>query len=96
MQLFAVEAPGPNADKLHPRITDTAKRLWLIYFGYTVAETILLQIAGMSFLDAVNRNGTLSTGGLVQKMQVSRTGMITLQRNTSLFSLCFWQEPILS
>ena len=32
MQLFAAEAPGPSADKLHPRITDTAKRLWLIYF----------------------------------------------------------------
>ena len=30
MQLFAAEAPGPSADKLHPRITDTAKRLWLI------------------------------------------------------------------
>lgn len=49
MQLFAAEAPGPSADKLHPRITDTAKRLWLIYFGYTVAETILLKVAGMSF-----------------------------------------------
>ena len=46
MQLFSAEAPGPNADKLHPRITDTAKRLWLIYFGYTVAETILLKLAG--------------------------------------------------
>ena len=31
MQLFMAEAPGPSADKLHPRITDTAKRLWLIY-----------------------------------------------------------------
>ena len=68
MQLFAAEAPGPNADKLHPRITDTAKRLWLIYFGYTVAETILLQIAGMSFLDAVNHAmSTLSTGGFSTK-----------------------------
>jgi len=42
MQLFAAEAPGPGGDKLHPRITDTAKRLWLIYVGYTIAETILL------------------------------------------------------
>ena len=31
MQLFAAEAPGPSADKLHPRITDTAKRLSLIH-----------------------------------------------------------------
>jgi len=68
MQLFAAEAPGPNADKLHPRITDTAKRLWLIYFGYTAAETILLNIAGMSFFDAINHSlCTLSTGGFSTK-----------------------------
>ena len=68
MQLFAAEAPGPSADKLHPRITDTAKRLWLIYFGYTVAETILLKVAGMSFFDAINHAmSTLSTGGFSTK-----------------------------
>ncbi len=68
MQLFAAEAPGPSADKLHPRIKDTAKRLWLIYFGYTVAETVLLKIAGMSFFDAINHSmSTLSTGGFSTK-----------------------------
>lgn len=68
MQLFAAEAPGPGGDKLHPRITDTAKRLWLIYFGYTIAETILLQVAGMSFFDAINHAmSTLSTGGFSTK-----------------------------
>lgn len=68
MQLFAAEAPGPSADKLHPRITDTAKRLWLIYFGYTAAETVLLQAAGMSFFDAINHSMcTLSTGGFSTK-----------------------------
>ena len=68
MQLFAAEAPGPSADKLHPRIADTAKRLWLIYFGYTVAETILLKVAGMSFFDAINHAMcTLSTGGFSTK-----------------------------
>lgn len=68
MQLFAAEAPGPSADKLHPRITDTAKRLWLIYFGYTIAETILLKLAGMSLFDAINHSmATLSTGGFSTK-----------------------------
>lgn len=68
MQLFAAEAPGPSTDKLHPRIADTAKRLWLIYFGYTVAETILLKVAGMSFFDAINHSmSTLSTGGFSTK-----------------------------
>jgi len=68
MQLFAAEAPGPGGDKLHPRITDTAKRLWLIYVGYTIAETILLKLAGMSFFDAINHSlSTLSTGGFSTK-----------------------------
>ncbi|PCJ97346.1 MAG: potassium transporter [Flavobacteriaceae bacterium] len=68
MQLFAAEAPGPGGDKLHPRITDTAKRLWLIYVGYTAAETLLLKLAGMSFFDAINHSlATLSTGGFSTK-----------------------------
>lgn len=68
MQLFAAESPGPSSDKLHPRITDTAKRLWLIYVGYTLAETLLLKIAGMNFFDAINHSlSTLSTGGFSTK-----------------------------
>ena len=68
MQLFAAEAPGPSADKLHPRITDTAKRLWFIYVGYTFAETLLLSLAGMSFFDAINHSmATVSTGGFSTK-----------------------------
>ncbi|MCH2489491.1 MAG: TrkH family potassium uptake protein [Flavobacteriales bacterium] len=68
MQLFAAEAPGPGGDKLHPRITDTAKRLWLIYVGYTIIETVLLKLAGMSFFDAINHSlSTLSTGGFSTK-----------------------------
>ena len=68
MQLFAAEAPGPSADKLHPRITDTAKRLWLIYLVYTIAETILLKLAGMNLFDAMNHSlSTLSTGGFSTK-----------------------------
>jgi len=68
MQLFSAESPGPSADKLKPRITDTAKRLWLIYVSYTVAETILLWMAGMTFFDAINHAfSTLSTGGFSTK-----------------------------
>jgi len=63
MQLFSAESPGPSADKLKPRIADTAKRLWVIYVGFTAAETLLLQVAGMGMFDAVNHaKSTLSTG----------------------------------
>ena len=68
MQLFSAESPGPSADKLKPRIRDTAKRLWLIYVSYTLAETILLWVAGMTFFDAINHAfSTLSTGGFSTK-----------------------------
>ncbi|MGY6649086.1 TrkH family potassium uptake protein [Wenyingzhuangia sp. IMCC45574] len=68
MQLFVAEAPGPSTDKLHPRITQTAKSLWLIYFGLTFTEFLLLKIAGMSWFDAINHAmATLSTGGFSTK-----------------------------
>jgi trk/ktr system potassium uptake protein len=68
MQLFAAEAPGPSADKLHPRITDTAKRLWFLYMGLTLIEAILLKLAGMGYFDAINHSmSTLSTGGFSTK-----------------------------
>lgn len=68
MQLFSAESPGPSADKLKPRIRDTAKRLWLIYVSYTLAETILLWVSGMTFFDAINHAfSTLSTGGFSTK-----------------------------
>ena len=40
MELFIAEAPGPTKDKIHPRIKETAKRLWVIYLGLTLAETL--------------------------------------------------------
>lgn len=68
MQMFAAEMPGPSSEKLHPRISDTAKRLWLIYVGFTAVETILLKTAGMSFFDAINHSlTTISTGGFSTK-----------------------------
>ena len=68
MQLFMAEAPGPSADKMHPRITETAKRLWLIYFSLTITEFFLLKIAGMNWFDAINHAmATMSTGGFSTK-----------------------------
>lgn len=68
MQLFVAEAPGISPDKLQPRIKETAKRLWLIYLGLTLAETALLWIGGMSFYDAINHAlTTMATGGFSTK-----------------------------
>lgn len=68
MQLFMAEAPGPSADKLHPRITDTAKHLWYIYVGLTFSQFFLLKIAGMTWFEAINHAmATVSTGGFSTK-----------------------------
>lgn len=68
MQLFVAEATGVTTDKLHPRITDTAKRLWILYIIYTLIQTLLLWIAGMNFFDAINHAmSTMATGGFSTK-----------------------------
>lgn len=68
MQLFMAESPGPSASKLHPRITETAKRLWIIYATITLVEVFALKIAGMNWYDAVNHSfATVSTGGFSTK-----------------------------
>jgi len=64
MQLFIAEVPGPTPDKIHPRITSTAKRLWGIYVLLTAAETVLLMTGGMDLFDAIcHAFGTMATGG---------------------------------
>jgi len=68
VQLFSAEAPGLKLDKIKPRIADTAKRLWFIYMGLTLIETVLLWIGGMSPFDALNHSlTTVSTGGFSTK-----------------------------
>ncbi|MCQ2592631.1 MAG: TrkH family potassium uptake protein [Treponema sp.] len=63
-QLIKAETTGPEKGKVTARITTTAKALWLIYIGFTVAEAIALKIAGMDFIDALSHAfSTLGTGG---------------------------------
>lgn len=64
MQLFMAEMPGVTYDKLHPRITSTAKRLWGIYVLLTLLCFLLLWAGEMDWFDAANHAfATLATGG---------------------------------
>ena len=65
MQLFRAETPGPVKDtKLTPRITETAKALWYIYLGLTVACALAYWVAGMSLFDAISHSfSTVAIGG---------------------------------
>lgn len=64
MQLFRAEVPGPLADRITPRISQTAKLLWSVYVLLTAAQTVALLLAGLSFFDAVcHAFATMATGG---------------------------------
>ncbi|MCP3870884.1 MAG: potassium transporter [Gammaproteobacteria bacterium] len=65
MQLYRAETPGPMKDtKLTPRITETAKALWYIYLGLTLACAAAYALAGMSLFDAIGHAfATIAIGG---------------------------------
>lgn len=79
MQLYRAETPGPMKDtKLTPRITETAKALWLIYVGITVTCVFAYWLAGMKLFDAVGHAfSTVAIGGF----------------STHNDSLAFWNNP---
>jgi trk system potassium uptake protein TrkH len=65
MDLLRAEAPGPSADRLAPRVSETAKRLWFVYGAFTVVSAVVLLVVGLSPFDAVTHAFTVvSTGGL--------------------------------
>ncbi|MBR9989469.1 MAG: TrkH family potassium uptake protein [Gemmatimonadetes bacterium] len=64
MQLFRAEVPGPTPERLRPRIAQTAKVLWVVYTGLTVAQILLYLVGGMAPFEAVlHALTTVSTGG---------------------------------
>ena len=64
-QVFKAETPGPMKDtKLTPRITETAKGLWGVYFVITIACILAMKLAGMTWLDAIiHAFSTMGLGG---------------------------------
>ena len=68
IQLFAAEATGPQFDKITPRIDVTAKWIWTIYLGLTIAETVLLVGGDMPLFDSIcHAMTTTATGGFSTK-----------------------------
>ncbi|OGH00944.1 MAG: hypothetical protein A2600_03590 [Candidatus Lambdaproteobacteria bacterium RIFOXYD1_FULL_56_27] len=68
MSIFQAEVPGPTADKLTPKVEDTAKVLWIVYVIMTLALMVSLWAAGMTVFDAINHAfTTMATGGFSTK-----------------------------
>lgn len=80
VQLFSAEATGPTKDKIHPKISGTAKRLLGIYVVLTISEMLLLTLAGMGWFDALNHSfTTMATGGF----------------STKQASVGYWESPLI-
>lgn len=64
VHLFTLEAAGPAPERLRPRVTQTAKALWLVYVALTASHASLLLAGGLSPFDAVTHSfTTAATGG---------------------------------
>jgi len=64
IELFQAEVPGVSADKLQPRIIDTARHLWWVYILITAVQCVLLVLGGMGLFESICHSlTTLATGG---------------------------------
>ena len=104
-QLFSAEVSGPTADRLRPRIGQTAKLLWFIYLIITASMILMLFCGGMPIFDAVCHTfTTVSTGGFSTKNTsiayynslyieiVVAAFMFICGCNFSLYYKCFQKE----
>jgi trk system potassium uptake protein TrkH len=104
-QLFSAEVSGPTADRLRPRIGETAKILWVIYLIITASMTIMLICGGMPVFDAICHTfSTVSTAGFSTKNSsiayydnlyieiVFGVFMFICGCNFSLYYMCFQKE----
>jgi trk system potassium uptake protein TrkH len=89
VQLFRAEIAGPVANKLTPRVKQTAKLLWGIYVGFVLLETLILRIEGVSWFDSLcHAFATMATGGFSTKSaSVAAYGSI-IQWTIIFFMFC--------
>ena len=69
IKLLRAESPGPTLSRLKPKITHTAKVMWLVYCGFSLAEFVMLYICGMNAYDALYHTfTTMATGGFSSRV----------------------------
>ena len=90
MHLMRAESTGPAVGKLVPKVKETAKILYMIYFCMTVAQIVLLLIAGMPWFDAVTTAvGTAGTGGFGIKADSMAGYSPAIQWIVTIFMILF-------
>ena len=90
INLMRAESPGPSVGKLVPKIRNTARILYVIYFAMTVLEVILLLFGGMPVFDALTTSfGTAGTGGFGIKNDSFMSYSPYLQWVVTIFMILF-------
>lgn len=91
MHIMRAESPGPAVGKLVPKVRSTAKILYVIYFGMTILEMILLLIGGMPLFDAMTTSfGTAGTGGFgIKNSSIAFYDSYYLQGVITIFMILF-------
>ncbi len=87
-RLFRAEVPGIQAERLKPKIQETAKMLLIIYAAMTLFQTILLRLLGMSVFDAlIHSFGTIATGGFSNKAKsIGAYNSVPIALTTTIFT----------
>ncbi len=91
MHIMRAEVPGPVVGKVVPKARQTARILYLIYLGLTVAETILLLCGGMSFYEALlHAFATAGTGGFsTRALSIGAFNSVYIEMVIATFMLLF-------
>jgi trk system potassium uptake protein TrkH len=90
MHLLRAESPGPQVGKLVPKMKNTAKILYSIYFFLTIADIVFLLLGGIPFFDAVcTAFGTAGTGGFGIKNDSIASYSPYIQNVCTVFMLLF-------
>ncbi len=100
MQLLNIEAPGPSAEKLTPRIAETAKHLWTVYLVLSVLLFVILKLLGLPIFDSIiHVFSTVSIGGFSnQNLSVGAYNSVAVEFTITAFmfisginfALLFW------
>ena len=88
--LMKAESPGPSVGKLVPKVGGTARILYVIYFGMTILEIVLLLLGGMPVFEAITHSfGTAGTGGFGVKADSIASYSPYLQWVITIFMILF-------
>lgn len=89
VKVFAAEATGPIKTKLHPRLSSTAKSVWVIFLVLTIVCALCFKVLGMGWYDAANYSmTTIATGGFApHNDSILHFHSIAIEYVTTLF--CF-------